>query len=160
MKLPRFTLQTLFIAVTLIAAFFGWRLWELRDRQRMICDQTVAYTVSSLHWQAMDQKNYQLLDSSLSNSLNPNPAYRCVFLLPSGKFRDGTAADNYELQLLGDWSTASTREQFRPMKPPSAILSAATSTTTRRSARLTEVVLIAINCLLAALPYHPPRHFR
>ena len=27
MKLRRFTLQTLFIAVTLIAAFLGWRLW-------------------------------------------------------------------------------------------------------------------------------------
>ena len=143
MKLPRFTLQTLFIAVTLIAAFLGWRLWELRDRQQLICDQCVAYTVSNLHFLEMDDKRFEVLDKSLSNSLNPNPANRCTFLLPSGKFRDGIAADSFEQQLLADWSTASAgavspnetaiRRPFGPSSP-----------TTRRSARQILSALTAI----------------
>jgi hypothetical protein len=120
---PRFSLRTLFIVVTVIALFLWWQLYVRRDRQQLICDQFVATSLTGIHSKAMAQRNsdsvpgamnFDSLIATMTNSFNPKTPCHGSFLLPNGKFRDGTLADDYEKQILADWSKVPTAGAIPP----------------------------------------------
>jgi len=102
---PRFSLRTFFVTITLLVVAFLWYFNSTHDKQRL-CDQAVATALSNIHWMKLDSagSQYQAFSSNLASSFNQESRCSTSFLMPSGKFLDGTPADFFEQGLLTDWS--------------------------------------------------------
>ena len=105
----RFTIRDLLwlvTGVTVVAVLLVWHFTVTRDRQRLIYDQVVATALTTIHWQSLEEATYRSYTRSMSNSFNSQSACGITFLLPDGKFKDGTPVDDFERQILADWSKA------------------------------------------------------
>jgi len=109
---PRFSLRTLLLVVTLICPILAWWKYAVTlQYYRTICSQAVAGDLNQRHWQAVSSgsRTQSLPPPSLFgltswNDQGPPLGWNVGLILPGGTFRGGSIPDDFEKQLLFNWT--------------------------------------------------------
>jgi hypothetical protein len=100
---PRFGLSTLFVVVTLICMWLAWQFTEANKYRRRLYDEIIAHYLTQIHLAALSEQS-----ANWTSQFDLGGKYQTSVLLPTGLFKDQTAAAAFEKQLLAQWPKTST----------------------------------------------------